>query len=182
MSFFGNIPSRRAPAFEQSCERYGTMAFEVFWRSLAYNFKSIKYSYEDGTQEGEGIFTAVYVPFPEPVSWAGHDSHPRVVTTIRFKVILHPKGDNSSWTFSDGVITIENQKGVEDDHTCGHYNIRFAYVNEGGTHIEMVVECPDKRPSLQKRHRIGNGHRSRDLGWDNGKAVWAAAESEIWIG
>lgn len=61
--FFSNIKDRRLPVLEQACERYALMVYEVFRGSVAYGFKSIRYSYKNSKTRGRGTFTATFMPF-----------------------------------------------------------------------------------------------------------------------
>ncbi len=128
--FFGRQTKRSLSVLEQACERYATMAYEVFTGELAYGLKSVKYSY---AREAENriSFVAVFTPFDEPIGLP-----PQSVVIVH--LIVNAVSGQNSWRLNSAIV------GEVEDETSKvgllkvAWTIRFNRQNK-----TLVIRHPD---------------------------------------
>lgn len=91
--------SKRLSALDQLAQRFAIMIFEVFRKQLAYDFKSITYTYQGTTAggciDGAGTFTATFTPFEM-------DSHWKLGTKVLFHIRTYMEEDQ--WILTEGRV------------------------------------------------------------------------------
>lgn len=137
---FSNIKDRSLPVLEQACERYALMVYEVFRRTVAFGFQSIRYSYKDSDIKGRGVFTATFTPF------TGIESD-CMATRVMFTIESKYRDGDDWWEFSECK--------VEGFDICD-FSKKPTVVRFSGDGCFLIIEIFDEL-SCEIRYTIGNG-------------------------